>query len=232
MAILRNSVIILAVLALIFMNVNCQETEEVREKTPQVANETPNNTTDPKFILLFFREDCFYEFLKFNIFYKDCISITLSKGLGYGIILGATSVKFPQLFRIAASRSGQGILPSMFYIESFMYIIAGNYNIHIQSPFSVYGENFFLLLQNFVIIGLLWTFQKDNKRSTQILVAVGMVSLFTYLWTGTYVPEGVWQLLMNLQFLMISYSRLPQIINNFTTKSTGQLSIVTFFLNF
>lgn len=79
----------------------------------------------PKYKLLFFREDCFNEFLDLNFFYKDCISITISKGLGYGIILGAMLVKLPQIYNILKARSGRGILPSMFYMECFMFIING-----------------------------------------------------------------------------------------------------------
>lgn len=197
---------------------------------PEATPEAP----PPKFKLLFFREDCFDEFLKFNLFYKDCISITMSKGLGYGIIIGASVVKFPQLYNILKARSGRGILPSMFYTESIMHIIGGSYNVHLNSPFSVYGENFSLLFQNFWIIYLLWLYETEaNKTSTQMKVFVTFFITFTlvFLLLDWGIPESFWKFLMNIQLFILTYSRLPQIMENFRNKSTGELSLLTFFLN-
>lgn len=100
------------------------------------------------------------------------------------------------------------------------------------SPFSVYGENFLLLAQNLVIVFLLWTYEHDTPSSTKVLVSAVTIGLLGYLYTDTYVPEHIWALLMNLQFIMLSYARIPQILQNFRTKSTGQLALITFALNF
>jgi mannose-P-dolichol utilization defect 1 len=183
------------------------------------------------FKFLFFREDCMNEFLNLNFFYKDCISITMSKGLGYGIILGASAVKLPQIFNIVRARSGEGILPSMFYIECLMFIINGCYNIHLESPFSVYGENFCLLLQNVFIIYLLWKYNSSSSTKSNIILSVSILIVFGILLTDIIVPSVMWNIFMDLQILLVAYSRMPQIIENFKNSSTGELSSLMFLLN-
>jgi mannose-P-dolichol utilization defect protein 1 len=198
---------------------------------PKIGQSPEDETEDLGFKLLFFREDWFDEFLKFNIFYKDCIAITLSKGLGYGIILGAGMVKIPQIYNIVKAKSGRGILPSMFYMECFMFIINGCYNIHLSSPFSVYGENFCLLLQNFVIIALLWTYEKKTSKHMKMAISCSIFGTIGYLYFDVMVPSFLWKVFMDIQILMVVYSRMPQIIENYRHKFTGELSSVMFLAN-
>jgi len=195
------------------------------------AEGSDEDTKNLKFKLLFFREDCFNEFLKFNIFYKDCISITISKGLGYGIIIGASAVKLPQVFNILKAQSGAGILVSMFYMEAYMHIINGCYNIHLGSPFSVYGENFCLLAQNLLLIALIWYYERNVTTLKMCLVSFSILGPLTYLFFDFMVPVALWKLLMNIQIIMVAYSRMPQILENFRNKTTGELSSIMFILN-
>ncbi|CAI2375706.1 unnamed protein product [Moneuplotes crassus] len=185
----------------------------------------------PKFKYLFFREDCFEEFTSFNFAYKDCISITLSKFFGYLIILAATAVKLPQIMRIIKAKSGKGVLPSTFFAECVMYIIKGCYAAHLGSSFSVYGENLFMFLQSFLIINLLWDYDKESKIISRIATYLVLFSLFGVLYTDIYLNESAWKVLINLQIIFSLYSRLPQIWFNFSQKSTGQLSFTSFFMN-
>lgn len=217
---------LLAILLLMLLSV-CIAQEDTENNTETTDDETKNL----KFKLLFFREDCFNEFLKFNIFYKDCISITISKGLGYGIILGASAVKLPQVFNILKAQSGAGILVSMFYMEAYMHIINGCYNIHLGSPFSVYGENFCLLAQNLLLIALIWYYERNTTPLKMCLVSLSILGPLTYLFLDFMVPIGLWKLLMNIQIIMVAYSRMPQIVENFRNKTTGELSSIMFILN-
>ena len=198
--------------------------------TQKIDEELKNKNA--KFVLLFFREDCYNEFWKLNIFHEDCISITISKGLGYGIIIGAALVKAPQVFNIVLAKSGKGILASMFYMECFMHIISGCYNIHLASPFSVYGENFCLLVQNILLIVLLWVYERRATTDTsKVIISFIIVNSLLILWLDIFVPEYIWKLLMNIQIFMVAYSRIPQILENHRTKFTGELSSVMFLLN-
>lgn len=42
----------------------------------------------------------------------------------------------------------------------------------------------------------------------------------------------MWQLVQKSNLMLLVLSRIPQIITNFTNKSTGQLAFLTFLLNF
>lgn len=137
----------------------------------------------------------------------------------------------PQIYNIIKARSGRGILPSMFYMECFMFIINGCYNIHLNSPFSVYGENFCLLLQNLVIIALLWIFGRKTSVAPKAIVTLSIFGTLTFLYFDALVPGSVWKLLMDIQILMVAFSRMPQIVENFRTQFTGELSSIMFLAN-
>ena len=112
-----------------------------------------------------------------------------------------------------------------------MYIIAGCYNVHIGSPFSVYGENMFLLLQSAIIVTLLWIFENNTSKQEKIILSSIILIFFIYLYWDSFVPELLWKILMNCQFLMLTYARMPQILSNYRNKSTGELSFLTFSLS-
>lgn len=162
----------------------------------------------------------------------DCISLTVSKILGYAIILGSCAVKFPQIINILKAGNAEGLLPSMYYVESLMYIISGTYNVHLGSPFSVYGDNFFLVSQNVIIMLLIWKYQHDTPFLTKFLVTSILGGSLGFLLHDKYMTPDMWKLAMNSQFLLLTYSRIPQILQNFNSKSTGQLALATFMLNF
>ena len=59
------------------------------------------------FKLFIFREDCFDLFFnKFDFFSnKDCLAVTISKGLGIAIIAGSAVLKVPQIAKIFKNKS-------------------------------------------------------------------------------------------------------------------------------
>jgi len=140
-------------------------------------------------------------------------------------------VKLPQVYNILKARSGRGILPSMFYMECFMFIINGCYNIHLNSPFSVYGENFCLLFQNFIIIALLWLYGGKTSNLPKAAVTLSIFGTFAFLYFDVLVPGFLWKLFMDIQILMVAYSRIPQIVENYRASFTGELSSIMFLAN-
>jgi len=112
-----------------------------------------------------------------------------------------------------------------------MHIINGCYNIHLNSPFSVYGENFCLLIQNIILIILLWVFEKNSTNFQKTVISCIILGSLLYLYLDLFVPESFWILLMNAQIFMVAYSRMPQILENYRAKYTGELSSIMFLLN-
>ena len=84
-----------------------------------------------------------------------------SKVLGTGIILAAGLMRVPQIMKIFVARSSEGIAPLMFYLESMVMLnICGFARTH-ELPFSLYGDNLLLTLQNIVIIAQMWLYDKS-----------------------------------------------------------------------
>lgn len=70
--------------------------------------------------------------------------------------MGALIVKVPQILNILNAGSAEGLAASMFYMEIFTLIIQCSYNLQKGTPFSVYGENVFILVQTLVIVIQIW----------------------------------------------------------------------------
>jgi len=160
----------------------------------------------------------------------SCVSLFISKLLGYLIILGSVIVKVPQIVKIMQNKSAEGLSRTMFILELVGYAISIVYSISNGYPFNTYGEYTFIALQNFVIIFLVFKYT-TNDYSIFGAILVGFISYFYVGLTGILSIE-VLQTLQGSSLLIFTVSRLPQIWMNFKTKSTGQLALTTFFLNF
>merc|ERR1712130_984250 len=97
-------------------------------------------------------------------------------------------------------------------------------------PYSTFGENIPLLLQNLVLLYLIDKYSgKGYLQSGSILfIVVSFVSLLKF----GMVPLSIMQVAQGGTVGIFAASKLPQIYENWKTKSSGQLSFVTFFLVF
>jgi hypothetical protein len=68
------------------------------------------------------------------------------------VILGGIGFKLPQILKIAKNKSVEGIALSQYMLELLISANTLSFNYHIDAPFSTYGESFFILLQNVVIV--------------------------------------------------------------------------------
>jgi len=90
--------------------------------------------------------------------------------IGYAIIIGSGILKVPQIFKIINNKSVQGISKYLFYMENFVYLHTTANSMHKNIPFSVYGENGLILCQNYVIIMLIWAYDKSISIVEKVLV--------------------------------------------------------------
>ena len=73
-----------------------------------LAGELGNETTrsGPVMKYFIFREDCFDKFVNKKEFSdQDCLKFTLSKAIGFAIIVGSAIVKLPQIIKIVSNGS-------------------------------------------------------------------------------------------------------------------------------
>ena len=164
------------------------------------------------------------------VFQPECINVYIAKLLGYAILAGSIALKFPQILNIVLTKDVEGLSEIAFYSEVPMGITTVMYNYRHGNPFSSYGEVVAILIQNIILVYLLWAFMKPPAPAqTKLGVIACCVSVGFA--CHTMRPEILYLLpLSNLPIMV--WSRLAQILTNFKRGSTGQLSLITNFLTF
>lgn len=174
-------------------------------------------------------EKCYTSLVEnLNIEDVECLKYALSKGLGLGIVVGGSIMKVPQLLLIVSAKSARGLSLSAYVLETLSYAITLAYSQRNNFPFSTYGENFFLTLQNILITLLIIYFPSSRLTRPEpspgprlalasALSAVGAVVLYS-------VPQGTLALLQAATIPLGLFSKVPQIRQNHRARSTGQLS--------
>mmetsp|Transcript_12167 Transcript_12167/g.22000 ORF Transcript_12167/g.22000 Transcript_12167/m.22000 type:complete len:246 (-) Transcript_12167:1829-2566(-) len=154
----------------------------------------------------------------------QCFSACLSTILGTLIILFATVIKVPQVVKICKEKSGEGLSLTAMLVEQFGYL----YNIATffreKYAFSTYGDLVTVMIQNMVILFLVLYFEK--KKVYAVLLVSGLSIVFAFMCSDLF-PIEILRVLISLNVPVVLMSRVPQIISNFKTKSTGALSPAT-----
>ncbi|KAJ3159979.1 hypothetical protein HDU86_001244 [Geranomyces michiganensis] len=158
----------------------------------------------------------------------DCFKLLVSKCLGLGIVLGGTILKVPQILKIVSAGRTDGVSFLSYLLETAAYTISLAYNYRSGNPFSTYGEMGFITCQNLIILFLILTYSKNVFGLLAFLVAFGASSIA--LFNPDLVSADHLRTLQWATVLIGVASKLPQIANNYSAKSTGQLSAITVFL--
>jgi len=171
------------------------------------------------------------EVFKFNIeTYKLCAADWISQLLSAGILAGSVALKLPQIFNIVMSGDVEGISPESFYSEVPLTVNNVMYNFRKGYPFMSYGESAIVMVQNFILVVVLWKYMTPSPTTGHILTVLGTFAAITLL--CAWIPESFLYLLPLAGFPLMIYSRLMQIISNYRLRTTGQLSSITTLLTF
>ncbi|KAG0017732.1 hypothetical protein BGZ80_007963 [Entomortierella chlamydospora] len=160
-------------------------------------------------------EACYISLMEqFN--YRDvpCIKLAISKGLGYGIVAGG-AIDFPCVIGLA-------------------------YNIRLGHPLSTYGETFFVAIQDIIILGLMLHYRSKNMCAfitlSSFLLSGIILGITTQsvqddgtVITNFIISESILETLQKYTILINLFSKIPQVIENYNNKSTGQLSAFAVF---
>ena len=114
-----------------------------------------------------------FESLVINLNFSDavCLKSAVSKTLGLGIVVGSSLVKVPQVLKIMASGSAEGISFMSILLELIAITFSGVYGFSNNFPFSAYGESLFLALQTGIIALLVLSFSK-GKLSALLFLSI------------------------------------------------------------
>ncbi|ESQ38806.1 hypothetical protein EUTSA_v10028929mg [Eutrema salsugineum] len=158
---------------------------------------------------------------------KDCLLPLISKLLGYFLVAASITVKLPQIMKIVQHKSVRGLSVVAFELEVVGYTISLAYCLHKGLPFSAFGEMAFLLIQALILVACIYYFSQPVSMTTWVR-ALLYCSVAPTVLAGQINPT-LFDALYHAIFL---FARLPQIWKNFKNKSTGELSFLTFFMNF
>lgn len=163
---------------------------------------------------------------------KQCVERLLSKGLSYGIIAGSALVKLPQIFQIALARSGKGVSPVAYWMETLAFSIFCAYNYRSGNPFSTYGEGALISVQNVLILWMLACYSSGRSLFGLLTKTAVFGGLVYSLLNPAVVSNQTLIWLQGFTILLSIGSKVPQIFANWRAKSIGQLSRLTVFLTF
>lgn len=126
------------------------------------------------------------------------------------------------------ARSARGLSFPAYVLETLAYAITLAYSFRHHFPFSTYGENLFLSVQNIAITLLIIYYAptsllglKTGTLEKIIIISILMAATGFALST---ISLDTLALLQITTFPLSVFSKLPQIRQNFRSKSTGQLS--------
>ncbi|OSD07637.1 mannose-P-dolichol utilization defect 1 protein [Trametes coccinea BRFM310] len=157
----------------------------------------------------------------------ECLKYSLSKGLGLGIVVGGSIMKVPQLLLIVSARSARGLSLTSYVLETLSYAITLAYSYRNEFPFSTYGENLFLTLQNVIITLLIVHYNPPSSLAARPSAQRTIFSLQAVIACAlalAVVPSSTLALCQIATLPLSLFSKLPQIRQNHRAQSTGQLS--------
>lgn len=164
---------------------------------------------------------------------KPCFSQLVAKAFGIVIILASMLNKIPVMRNMINSQSAAGISRNSLYGESMVYANCALYGLLSGHPFTAYGENVSLLVQNSVLILMSWNF--STKTSSPVKSQEKMLVVLSFLvYLGGIMqalPEDYRHLLMSSTWPVMLYARGSQVFETFLVGHTGNLSIVTTTMN-
>lgn len=171
---------------------------------------------------------CAMDFAAGFVFNPDCLGAYLAKLIGTAILVGAVALKLPQIYNIYTTGDVVGLSAGAFYSEVPLSTVSVVYNILQGNPFTSFGEGCVILVQNVVLVFLLWSFTKPAPSWNH---RISVLFTFVAVTVAAYYLPTEYQYLLPLSTLpMMTYSRMAQIISNYKLGTTGQLSMITTFL--
>lgn len=173
-----------------------------------------------------------YKSLVFDIDVTDteCLKLSISKGLGLGIVGASSVVKVPQILKLVDSKSASGISFLSYLLETSSYLISLAYNHRNNFPFSTYGETALILAQNAVITVLVLNY--SGKASMAAMFVAALAASVATLFSKEIINMEQMSILQAGAGTLGVASKLPQILAIWQQGGTGQLSSFTVSLCF
>ncbi|GBG30585.1 Mannose-P-dolichol utilization defect 1 protein-like 1 [Hondaea fermentalgiana] len=153
--------------------------------------------------------------------------VIVSKVLGAVLITGSFGVKVPQIASIMDAKTVKGLSSVKSYTAIQALVLTVAYSLANKHPFTSWGDSLSVLIQELIIVGLMWTYG-ETSLITQVALSLGFLGFVGTVasFTLNTRPEKLWALPLLSSVISLS-GTIPQIIENFNNQHTGALSFVT-----
>jgi mannose-P-dolichol utilization defect protein 1 len=137
----------------------------------------------------------------------DAVQIA-SKIAGFGIMSGSLFLKVPQIAKILSSQSVEGLSPMAIYHELPLYSSGVIYHWLQDFPLSTYGESLVVLLQNVIIILLMWLYRKPPTPRQEIISQIAQFLVLSVIQVN--LPKSLQPILVYINIPLLLTSCVPQ----------------------
>ena len=120
---------------------------------------------------LFMSPECFEKiFFELDLLNVPCLKMIVSRGLGYGILLGSMFLRVPQILKLLSAKSGKGIsvVSEILALVAIFGTLA--YGYLKRFPMAAYGDMYFLYLQGIIILLMVLFYE---KKTCSIVISAG-----------------------------------------------------------
>lgn len=155
-----------------------------------------------------------------------CMQWAISKTLGLLVVSLAFILKVPQIKNMVAAGNADGLDLNSQYLDLFSYASAATYNLLIDAPLTTYAETLVISVQVFIIIVLTWGFKKTSMGEKIAMLGAAVI----YVGVVFVLPPNLWSSLIIISSASAVFSRLTQILANFSQGHTGVLALMTVIL--
>lgn len=205
----KHVVAMMLVLALAAM-ATVMAQEQVDDVETEVQTETKTKTVHQELLFGVITPQCFHAFVTDHDFFNiSCLKMVISKLLGFAIITGSFVLKLPQILKIAAAKDATGLTPTSFYMEVVLFVSSTAYNVLRGYPISAWGENAVVLVQNIILVLLLWAYRTPKVPVQTRLLLV--LAFFTLAGGMLLTPPKYQWILASMGIPVSIAARIPQV---------------------
>lgn len=173
-------------------------------------------------------ENCYDRLIRQVDFVSDpeCVALAISRALGLGIVGMSSIVKVPQILKLVASQSAEGLSFVSFALETLGYLISLAYGFRMNFPFTTFGETALIGIQNIIVCVLILNYSgKKGAAGAFVAAILGLIYVLTDPAKSGLISAQNMVLLQGLTIPLSLLSKIPQVLTNYKNKSTGQLSV-------
>jgi hypothetical protein len=132
-----------------------------------------------------------------------------SKIAGFGIMSGSLFLKVPQIVKILSSQSVEGLSPMAIYHEMPLYSSGVIYHWLQRFPLSTYGESLVVLVQNVVIVLLMWLYRKPPTPRQEMFSQIAQFLVLSIIQVN--LPKSMQPILVYINIPLLLTSCVPQV---------------------